>query len=1170
MIRNATLLGLAMLLCMQIAMAQAENPLQIADEYLRADFDKLGLTQQDVSDYVLSSMSVSKHNELTHVYLQQTYNDIPVFNAIFNLNIKGDGSLLSFGNRFTPDLAIKVNTTQPQVSPEAAVNAVRAYFRLDQQQELKLLEQTDAGVFIFEHQGLALEPIKVKLMFQPQDETVRLAWSVDYYETSADHWWVARVDAVSGEVLDYFDQVVHCEFDGPNHVHDNCVGHDHGTEESMPSVPVGEYSFFSGPGDGGSAYRAFPLFIESPSHGERDLLEDPFDLESSPFGWHDTDGAEGAEFTITRGNNVHAYHDIFNQNQSAGDEPDGGDSLCFDYPLVLDPALPYTQLDAATTNLFVWNNFCHDVWYHYGFDEASGNFQQNNYGNGGTADDYVRAEALDGSGRNNANFATPPDGQRPRMQMYYWGGQQLPPFGGPQILIEAPGDVAGSYDYAAANFGADFSDGLPPFEIVQALDTVGLTTDACDEIINADELVGKFALIDRNQCQFGFKALAAEQAGAIGVIVCNNEPGPAFGMNGGTVGDQVTIPALMISQADCETIRVALDSITAEIDGGGLQVPLPGPVGRDSDFDNGVIVHEYVHGISNRLTGGRTNTGCLTNFEQAGEGWSDWFALVMTTTSADNADEGRGIGTYASGQPPTGGGIRPFPYSRDMGVDPHTFADITSVSVPHGVGSVWCVMIWDLYWNLVDEYGFDDDIYFGTGGNNIAMQLVMDGLKLQPCNPTFTDARDAIIAADEANNDGANYCLIWETFARRGLGASAVDGGGEAFDLPIDCPPAFRVLKTGVSEANAGDILTYDLEIVNGRSNTIAEAIVLDMLPEGTSLVEGSSDCNITEENGMLVINLGEAISGATFNCSYQLQTATSPFTYSVFDDPIPNDNQWSFDNPISSQNWGLRINNSNTGLLSLFARNVDELSDQRMILASPVVLEGETPGMTFFHEYATETNVDGGVIEVSIDGGDSWEDVGAENIIENGYDNELESGTGNPLAGRPAFTGSSPGFTRTVVDLSDYSGETVLIRFRFATNDNTDAEGWFIDDIVIFGNLYSITNTACTDNEGEELCSSVTTILYGEPTATEDVVQDRPLRLFPNPTSGSFVLSLDEPLQEQVNIQVRSIDGRLLQQYNYQSFQSEVIDLSNYSSGVYILQFRTEEGVTTRRVIKD
>lgn len=512
MIRNATLLGLMLLLCMQVAMAQAEQPLQIADQYLQANHAELGLTTKDVSDYLLSSKAVSKHNKLTHVYLQQHYADIPVFNAILNLNIKADGSLLSLGNRFTPDLAAKVNATEPQLSPEAAVEAVRAYFQLDQRQELKLVERPATSEFVFAHRGLALEPIKVKLMYQPMGEEVKLAWNVDFYEPTAQHWWITRVDALSGQVLDYFDQVVHCEFDAPIHNHDHCH------EDQLPSVPAGSTSFFSGPGDGDALYNVYPLFIESPNHGARERLTSPWELTASPFGWHDTDGVEGPEFTITRGNNVHAYHDIFGQNESAGDEPDGGDSLCFDYPLSFNPPRPYTQLDAATTNLFYWNNIIHDLFYQYGFDEESGNFQVNNYGNGGEEGDYVQAEALDGSGTNNANFGTPPDGSRPRMQMFLWGGN-LPTFQNATLQVSAPEGLVGDYPFAAAQFGADLDDGIPELEVVLALDTVDITTNACEDLVNADSLVGKVAMIDRGDCQFGFKALAAEQAGAVAVII---------------------------------------------------------------------------------------------------------------------------------------------------------------------------------------------------------------------------------------------------------------------------------------------------------------------------------------------------------------------------------------------------------------------------------------------------------------------------------------------------------------------------------------------------------------------------------------------------------------------------------------------------------------------------
>ena len=114
-----------------------------------------------------------------------------------------------------------------------------------------------------------------------------------------------------------------------------------------------------------------------------------------------------------------------------------------------------------------------------------------------------------------------------------------------------------------------------------------------------------------------------------------------------------------------------------------------------------------------------------------------------------------------------------------MGVNPQTFGDLAGgeLSVPHGIGSVWCTTLWEVYWALIGAHGYDPDLINGTGGNNIAIQLVIDGMKLQPATPTYTEARDAIILADQINNGGANFDLLWAAFAKRGLGASAYDGG---------------------------------------------------------------------------------------------------------------------------------------------------------------------------------------------------------------------------------------------------------------------------------------------------------------------------------------------------------------------------------------------------------
>lgn len=220
---------------------------------------------------------------------------------------------------------------------------------------------------------------------------------------------------------------------------------------------------------------------------------------------------------------------------------------------------------------------------------------------------------------------------------------------------------------------------------------------------------------------------------------------------------------------------------------------------RDTAFDGTIITHEYFHGISDRLTGGPANTSALNALQSAGmaEGWSDWFSLLVTMKPTDTAVTPRTTGQWVLGQPLTGPGVRRFPYSFDMTIDPLTLANYNGDLFPqqnntevHNAGEIWASALWDLTWLLINKYGFSNDLFTGTGGQNVAMQLIFQGLKLQPANPSFLQARDAIIAADFALNAGDNYELIWQAFARRGFGVSAVDGGANslqvfpAFDTP--------------------------------------------------------------------------------------------------------------------------------------------------------------------------------------------------------------------------------------------------------------------------------------------------------------------------------------------------------------------------------------------------
>jgi len=209
---------------------------------------------------------------------------------------------------------------------------------------------------------------------------------------------------------------------------------------------------------------------------------------------------------------------------------------------------------------------------------------------------------------------------------------------------------------------------------------------------------------------------------------------------------------------------------------------------RDGDLDSGIIIHEYGHGISNRLTGGPSNVNCLSGGEAGGmgEGWGDWWATSLRQLPSYVRSDVFPMAPYSNNN---ANGIRKFPYTTDMTTNPETYNYITRTgyTTVHAKGEVWAGILWEAYWNFVDQYDFSTNWYLGEGGNNKIMQDVVDGLKLQPCRPNFVQARDAILQADEVNFGGANYCLLWRGFARRGLGVDAAGGGVESFALPTGC-----------------------------------------------------------------------------------------------------------------------------------------------------------------------------------------------------------------------------------------------------------------------------------------------------------------------------------------------------------------------------------------------
>jgi len=1131
------------------------------DSYILNNLKELNLEAFDVSDYSIYREYDSKKTGLTHLFVQQYYEGIPIHQAELRLHLNKQNKWLLTQNTFVSNMAnIEPDLTYSLSEIEAiksACNQLNIDFApINYRGKKSSISKVYEGVF-------SRELIPVMKSFFVQGQTIVPVWDITIYEADASDCWNVLIDAKSGEIVRKYNWVKHCSF-SPEIA---CAHHSHSSTTISYNLPVEQVD--------GSAYNVFAIPLESPSHGDRTLEVEPHDVNASPYGWHNTneDATGNPEYTITRGNNVHAYSDLNDSGISQGDEPDGGDSLLFDYPF--DPMLePDQNLDAATVNLFYMNNMMHDVWYHYGFDPQAGNFQANNYGEGGAGGDYVLAQAQDSSGvndniaLNNANFYTPGDGSNPVMQMYIWDKPTNPY---DLFTVNSPDSNQGVYEVSLANDWGGEVTSVPitaDLEIVDDGSTYGY--EGCGELLN--DLTGKIALVSRGTCEFGLKSLNAQNAGAVAIIIYNNVGG-MVDMGAGADGGAVTIPSIFLGKLDGEALRDQIangESVNATIVNNSPE----GPDYLDGDFDNGIIAHEYGHGISSRLAG----SNCLFGDEQAGEGWSDFFALMMTSDDSDNAEEPHGIGTYVSAELNDGRGIRSYPYSRDMSVNPMTYDYIITESVPHGVGSVWATILWDLHWNLVDLYGYDNDKYHGTGGNNMVMQLVIDGLKLQPCQSTFIDLRNSIVTADSLLYEGQHKCLIWETFARRGVGYSANGGssasrsdGTEAFDNLPECAKELKIDKSAKDAAKAGDAILYSIVITNYTDELLSNVTIQDTLQSDVQYAQGSSSCQIEDSGNVLSFTLGDMASGQSIECTYEVTTDDQFYSDILFEDDMEDgDDNWFVS---SEQDLFWEISNdyeTYSGNDAWFITNWDTRFESHLDLVSFVV-EGEKPCLSFWHKYITEPAFDGGYVTISTDN-ISYEEV-ADKILRGHYRGVSQGSP--PLGGKNSFWGNSNGFMNTIIDLSDYMGQEISVRFSFVADEENDAaasvEGWTIDDVRII-DMYSIENNACVRSSSNSIinCDDIDnagTIMYDHyGVSVEEQLDNVFVQLYPNPASNTVQIRLSGNWLNEINYTVYNVQGKII---NKDMFVGSELRISTkeFPDGMYFIELNDSERTSFKKI---
>ena len=470
----------------------------------------------------------------------------------------------------------------------------------------------------------------------------------------------------------------------------------------------------------------------------------------------------------------------------------------------------------------------------------------------------------------------------------------------------------------------------------------------------------------------------------------------------------------------------------------------------DSAYDAEVIIHEYVHGLTTRLVGGPQNVISLLGTQSAGmgEGWSDWYAMSILSKSGDDPRASYPYGSYVTHNFTKG--IRRFAYSTQMSVNSLTYADIDPTQTRftkdttevHNVGEVWCQALWEVRANFIEAYGFEV-------GKQMIEQLVTDALKITAVNPSMVDGRDAILLADQINNSSLNQCMIWQGFAKRGIGFSASSLGAtsqvkQAFDMPPYCQKTAVINldrqsyfdgETLEIRLGDGDLIQQNKVnvLVSSQKTGDKETLTLNKDKSIPGQFLGTLKISLTSNNssdGILGSSVGDTIEvtyqDASNNQGQTVQTIATARVLrlkSLIDDSL----ETGTANFTPDSNWQLTtiFSHSPTRSWTDSPNGNYQNRTSAMLKVKKVDLKGLLGSrLVFWQKYQIERGFDFGFVEVKL--------------------------PEQPWQAIAAFTGEQKDFQQTTIDLSKFDGQKVRVRFRLVSDGGTTLDGWYIDDIQI------------------------------------------------------------------------------------------------------------------------
>lgn len=963
---------------------------EILINFLNENRELVGARSEQISQLKVVADYTNPDGNLSFVELNQEINGIPVFRGEVKAGFTKRGELFRVVNNFAPGLDY-YEISKDFGDPYAAVS--HAYSHINSENTMKrvrLNEKASTDIkAVFGNGDFATTAEK---MYFPTEPGVAVpAWRVLIWQPVNAYYVI--VDAHTGTMLwrknigeDQTQTATYNVYANPNamiNIADSPFPRTPGpiSPDGTQGAGIARTSVTRIGNEAPYTFNNLGWITDGGNETDGNNVEAGLDRDT-------TNGVDAVNGRVTGASRTFDFaFNPFDPNTNTGDSPvpAGEPTVGSNTSYCASITQPHGMVDyqrASVTQLFYIANWYHDETYMLGFTEEARNFQSTNFTGQGVGNDRVSAEGQDCSGANNANFSTPADGGRGRMQMYLW---------------------------------------------------VATTPDI------------------------------------------------------------------------------------------------------DGNLDADVVIHEYTHGLSNRLHGNATGLQ-LDIARGMGEGWSDFYAHCLLSEPSDPINGIYTIGAYDTftgpGSNNTYYGIRRFPKAvmaftggaMNRPHNPLTFQDIDATKINltdgafaprfnstadqvHNIGEVWSIALWEIRARMINRLTW-------AVGNRRVLQFVTDGMKLAPLNPTPLSERDAMIAAGLASGTPDDVADMWAGFALRGFGASAsiqkvgaASTGGlgtvrvtEAFDLPnLFQNPNLTLSDTAGNNngvADPGETVALTIPLTNSTgivANTTTLQIVggnsanYGTINSGTT---ASQTINFTVPAGTpcgsvvtITLNVNSSLGATSFTRTLSVGMPVATFVQNFDAVTAPSvPAGWVVTSAgAETQPWISTISGPDTVPHSMFAADIDPVAPNvggSTNLTSPAVaVTVPAATLTFRHRYNSEPGFDGGVLDISIPSvnAGAFQDIvtAGGSFIENGYNSVLPATSTNSLGERAAWSGNSGGYITTVVRMPAAAvGQSVQIRWTFGFDSSVApvGGGWNVDTVQFNGNSQCIVTAAGVDISGRVL----------------------------------------------------------------------------------------------------